>query len=147
MGDKVRIRAIYGGANAIQAIGIAQIVATGLLGAVLALTIRKHSPEIALLITLTTALLIFFMLMPWLAETVALLSQLNDMLGVSMPYISLVLKAIAVAYIAEIGSQVCQDAGEATVSAKIDMAGKLIIMVIAAPVLLDLVHIIMGLTL
>ena len=53
-----------------------------------------------------------------------------------------VLKITGIAYIAEFGAEICRDAGEGAIAAKIEMAGKVIIIALAVPIitsLLDLV--------
>ena len=43
---------------------------------------------------------------------------------------------IGVAYLAEFGAQVCRDAGENSIAAKIEFAGKIIILIMAVPILM-----------
>jgi len=121
------------------AMGIFQVVATGVLGAVLAITIKKQSPEIALIITIASSVLIFLMVLPMLTEVVGVLSRVGEMLDGGMQYVSLAFRVIGVAYIAELGASVCADAGETAIAAKIDLGGRVIIMVLAMPVVIDIV--------
>jgi stage III sporulation protein AD len=79
-------------------------------------------------------------------ETVGVLQRIGTMLDGGMPYIGIAIKVIGVAYMAELGASVCQDAGESAVAAKIELAGRVMLLVLAMPVLMDLVNIIMGLT-
>jgi stage III sporulation protein AD len=49
---------------------------------------------------------------------------------------------ILLPYIAEFGAEICKDAGESAIASKIELAGKVIIVVMAVPIitsLLDLV--------
>jgi stage III sporulation protein AD len=125
--------------------GILQIIATGILCAVLALTIKKQSPEIALLITVASAVLLFIMVLPELAYAMGVFSQLGEMLDGGARYVGLVLRVIGVAYMAELGASVCADAGESAIAAKIDLAGRMVILVMAMPVVIDIVGIVTGL--
>ena len=125
--------------------GIFQIVATGVLCAILAITIKKQSPEIALIITIASSVLIFLMLLPMLAETVTALSRVGAMLDGGMQYVSLALRVIGVAYMAELGASICADAGESAIAAKIDLGGRVIIMVLAMPVVLEVLAVVTGL--
>ena len=45
----------------------------------------------------------------------------------------------------QFGAQLCADAGEGTVAAKIELAGKILMMTAAAPVLIGLLELVMGL--
>jgi len=125
--------------------GIFQVVATGVLSAVLAITIKKQSPETALIITIAASVLIFLMILPMLAQAVGVLTNVGAMLDGGMQYVSLALRVIGVAYMAELGSSVCADAGETAIAAKIDLGGRVIIMVLAMPVVIDILTSVMGL--
>ena len=125
--------------------GIFQVVATGVLCAVLAITIKKQSPEIALIITIASSVLIFLMVLPMLTEVVGVLSQVGGLLEGGMQYVSLAFRVIGVAYMAELGASVCADAGESAIAAKIDLGGRVTIMVLAMPVVVEIVGIVLGL--
>jgi len=125
--------------------GIFQVVATGVLSAVLAITIKKQSPEIALIITIVASVLIFLMVLPMIAEVVGVLSNVGAMLDGGMRYVALAFRVIGVAYMSELGASVCADAGETAIAAKIDLGGRVIIMVLALPIVVDIVGIVVGL--
>jgi stage III sporulation protein AD len=97
------------------------------------------------MITIASSAVIFFMLLPMLAEVMGIMRYIGGLLGNGQPYVSLVVKVIGVAYLAELGASVCLDAGESAVAAKIELAGRVVILVIAAPVILDVAHVIIGL--
>ena len=125
--------------------GIFQVVGAGVLCAVLAITIKKQSPEIALIITIASSVLIFLMVLPMLTQVIGVLSQVGGMLDGGMQYVSLAFRVIGVAYMAELGASVCTDAGESAIAAKIDLGGRVIIMVMALPVVVDIVGVVLGL--
>jgi len=125
--------------------GIFQIVATGVLCAVLAITIKQQSPQIALLITIAASVLIFMMVLPMITQAIGVMTNVGALLDGGMQYVSLALRVIGVAYMAELGSSVCADAGETAIAAKIDLGGRVIIMVLAMPVVVDIVGAVVGL--
>ena len=125
--------------------GIIQVVMVGILSAVLALTIKKQSPEIAILITLAATVLIFFMVLPLLGEVIGVFNHVGQMMDGGMRYVGLALRVVGVAYMAELGASVCNDANETAIAAKIDLAGRVIILIMAMPVIADIVRIVTGL--
>ncbi len=124
---------------------IIQVVIIGVLSAVLAITVKRQSPDMAIMISIAACVLLFLMVIPMLAETVGILQRIGGMLDGGMPYVAIAVKVIGVSYMAELGASVCKDAGESAIAAKIDLAGRVILLVLAMPVLLDLVNIILGL--
>ena len=125
--------------------GIFQIIAVGILAAVLSITIKKQSPEIALLIAITASVLIFLMILPMLTEAIHMVNHLGSLADGQAAYVSLALRVVGVAYMAELGASVCNDAGETAVAAKIDLAGRVIILVMAMPIVMDILRIVTGL--
>lgn len=54
-------------------------------------------------------------------------------------YLNIILKVVAIAYLAEFGCQLCEDAGEKAIGSKVQWVGKVMIFVIASPIILALV--------
>ena len=125
---------------------IAQIVAVGIISVILIITIRKQNAEFALLISIMASIIIFFMIMPFLGQAVELLKDIAGLMDTNVQYIGLILKIIAIAYIAEFGAQICIDAGETAVASKIELAGKVLILITSSPVLYGLVDLIKAMT-
>jgi stage III sporulation protein AD len=64
-----------------------------------------------------------------------LFRDLAEKANISQIYLNTVLKIIGIAYVTEFGAQVCRDAGEGAVAGKIEFAGKILIMVMAIPII------------
>lgn len=60
--------------------------------------------------------------------------ELSREAGVRPLYVSVVLKAIGIAYVTSIGASLCRDAGEDAVGAVVELAGKVSILILALPV-------------
>ncbi len=122
-----------------------RIIALGLVGTVFAVLLKKENPQIALLITAVTGILIFGLVCTPLADLIALLRETAEKAGVGSGYFAVVLKVIGIAYLTQFGAQLCADAGESAVAAKIELAGKILMMTAAAPVLTGLLDMVIGL--
>jgi len=117
---------------------IMQIVAVGIIAGVMSLAIKKQAPEIALLISIAAAVLIFFMVLPKLSAVFAVLGTVADRIRGDMGFIGTLLQITGIAYIAEFGSQICKDAGEGAIATKIELAGKVMIIVASTPIIMAL---------
>ncbi len=120
---------------------MAQIVAIALVATVLCIMIKEQRPEISLLIAVVTGVLIFMSICDRLSILLSLLEETAQKAG----YFAIVLKVTGIAYLAQFGMQLCADAGQTSIASKIELAGKVMIMVISAPVLLSLLDVVMGL--
>ncbi len=122
---------------------IIQVAAIGIIGAMLSITIKKQTPEIALVISIAASVLIFFMVIPKISAVFELLEKISSNISGGTGFVPVILKIIGIAYIAEFASQICTDAGEGAIASKIDLAAKVLIMVLSAPIILTLLDLIM----
>lgn len=123
---------------------IIQIVVIGLVSTILIITIKKYTPEFAMLVSMATCIIIIFMLFPKLVFVLDVLKKISESINTKTDYIGIIFKIIGVTYVTEFGSMICQDAGENAIASKIDIGGKILIMAISAPVLLSLLDIIIN---
>jgi stage III sporulation protein AD len=65
--------------------------------------------------------------------------------NVNMMYVETILKIIGIAYIAEFGSQITKDAGQGAIASKIEMAGKILILIMAIPILTVIIETVISL--
>jgi stage III sporulation protein AD len=119
---------------------IMQITAIGLVTALLVIIVKQQRPDIAMLISLTAGSIIFILLLGNIKIIASSVENMALKANLESVYITTVLKVIGIAYIAEFGSQVCKDAGEGTIASKIELAGKILIMVLALPILTALME-------
>lgn len=124
---------------------ISKIIALGLVGTVFSVLLKKENPQIAMLVAAATGILIFLMLCAPLRELLVLLRETAEKAGVGEDYFGIVLKVIGIAYLTQFGAQLCADAGESAIASKIELAGKVLMMTVAAPVLTGLLEMVMGL--
>jgi stage III sporulation protein AD len=120
---------------------IMKIVMVGIVATVLAVLLREEKPEIALVVSIVTGLVIFVFLITKLNAVMSVLKYFASKANIDILYFSTILKVIAIAYITEFGAQICRDAGETAIATKVELAGKVLIMVIAIPILAALMDI------
>lgn len=120
---------------------IMKIVIVGIIAAVLAVLLKEEKPEIAILVSIVTGLVIFVFLITKLNSVMSVLKYFASKANIDVLYFSTILKVIAIAYITEFGAQICRDAGEGSIATKVELAGKVLIMVIAIPILAALMDI------
>jgi stage III sporulation protein AD len=114
---------------------IIQIVGLGFIVTLLILIIRSQRPEIAVQLSITLATVIFLLVLAKIEVVLNLFRDLADKASISQMYLNTILKIIGIAYITEFGAQVCRDAGEGAVAGKIEFAGKVLVMVMAIPII------------
>jgi stage III sporulation protein AD len=114
---------------------IIQIVGIGLIATVLILVIRDQKPMFAFLLAAFTGIYVFLFLIGKIESVIAMLETLADRSGIPGIYLETILKIIGIAYIAEFGAQIVRDAGQESIASKIEFAGKVLILVMAVPII------------
>ncbi len=78
-----------------------------------------------------------------IAALIAAVRKIASYAGAETLYIETVLKAVGVAYISEFIANIARDAGQQALAAKMEMAGKIIIMALILPILTLLIETVM----
>lgn len=123
---------------------ILQIAGLGIIATILTITIKKDKPEISLQISIVTGLIIFLFIVSKLGYVVKVLNDLASKVNIDFVYMSVILKVVGIAYITEFASQISRDAGEGSIAEKIELAGKVIIMVISIPIVMALLDMVIN---
>lgn len=110
------------------------MVAIALVTVALLTILRPQRPEMAVFLSLAVGIAILLLVLGRLGAVVQLLQQMALKANVNFEYLNLVLKIVGVAYLAELGAQVARDAGEGALAAKVELAGKVIILALAVPI-------------
>lgn len=124
---------------------IIQIAALGLIVTVLALILKEQKPMFAFLLVTFAGIAIFLFLLGKISTVIRVLEQLADRSQVNHAFFITILKIIGIAYIAEFGAQVVRDAGQESIASKIELAGKILIMVMAIPIITVIIETVMKL--
>jgi stage III sporulation protein AD len=114
---------------------IIQIVGLGLIATVLILVIKEQKPIFAFLLATFTGIIIFLFLINQVRIVIQTLELLAEKSNVNMIFLKTILKIIGIAYIAEFGAQIVRDAGQESIASKIELAGKMLILVMAVPII------------
>lgn len=124
---------------------IIQIVGLGLAATILLVVLRGQSPQIAFLLALLVGVFIFIFLLDKISLVISLLERLSVQAGVEMIFLQTILKIIGIAYIAEFAAQIAKDSGEGSIASKIELAGKILILVLALPIVQRVVETVLNL--
>lgn len=86
----------------------------------------------------------FLLLIDQIHSILKMIERVASEAKVSNVYVETLLKIIGIAYIAEFGAQITKDAGQGAIASKIELAGKILILVMAIPILTVVIETILG---
>lgn len=114
---------------------LARIVGLGLVLVIVLTFLRDRYPAVAVQLMMAFVAGVALLLVPSLNRIVGVFADLGARAQVNTAYVDAVLRVIGVAYIASFGAQMCKDAKEEALASVIELAGKVIIALLALPVL------------
>lgn len=116
------------------------VCAVGVIGALLAVTVRGIRPEFALLISLITGAFILFGITKDLGGVLAEFERIAEEYGVGGQYIKIAFKICTTAYISEFAKQLCGDANESAIGVKIELFAKISVIIMALPMIAEFLN-------
>ncbi len=118
---------------------ILQMVGFGLVATVIATVIRPHAPQFAMMITMVAGTILLLMVISHISTVIAPLQDLANTARLNHGFVGTVVKIIGIAYIVEFAAQLARDAQEGALATKIELAGKVGIVVLALPIVMSVV--------
>ena len=119
---------------------IVKVVAMAFVALFIMMLLKNTKNELNPLVAITTGALIFFIVIDPLKEIITFLQTIADKANIDTVYIGIVLKILAIAYIASFSSSLCRDANVDSLAGQIDFAGRIMILVLAIPILMAVLN-------
>lgn len=124
---------------------VVQLVGFGVAAAVLTLTLRSQRPELGLLMALAAGLIIFAMIVQRLQGLVTVMGSMAQTAALPSSLLWLLLRVVGISYLGEFGAQMCRDAGESGIAAKVELGARILVLGMSVPVLLALMRLMLEL--
>lgn len=97
---------------------------------------ESKKEELAVQISICAGILIFLFMISKITSVMNLLQQLALKANIDFIYLTTVFKILGIAYLASFCSEICKDAGQGSIASKVEFAGKILILVLAIPILM-----------
>ena len=117
-----------------------QVVAFILVALFVYLILKEKKSDISVLLLLAAGLLVFLFCISQIQGIIDFLKNISDKAGIDTVYFKIVLKILAIAYLASFASEICKDAGASSLASKVEFAGKIFILSLAIPILMAVLN-------
>ncbi len=121
------------------------IASSALIAAVLSVVLKQYKPEYSMFISIAAGVLIFLVVLAVIDPILDFIGELTDKAGLDGIYGEVLIKSLAICYITQLACASCKDAGESAIAGKLQIAGKIAILLIALPMFRSLTEIVTGL--
>lgn len=122
-----------------------KVVGIGILISVIVVIIKQIKPELAVPTLVAGSVVMLLFILQYFTDVLSFLNVVVEKTGIDQELFNIVLKIVAVGYLIEFGAGVCADSGNPSIADKIMLGGKLLILVLALPILQSLLNIVVGL--
>lgn len=114
---------------------IVKAAAVGASCAVLGLVIKKSSPELALLLSIAGALMIFSLMLTAAENIKSFAETVADSVNLAPASVSAVFKTVGIGITARLSADVCKDAGQSAAASGIELVGAVSALYAALPLM------------
>lgn len=122
-----------------------KIIAVGLITCFATMIIKPVRSDFAVFIALAGGLIIIILIVGYLTGITNAFNTIIASTGLDSSLYKLLLKIIGVAYLLEFTSSICSDTGNSSLGDKILLGGKIVLTVMALPIVMSILEIVTGL--
>lgn len=114
---------------------IFQLVGVAFVTAVAAILVKSTKPELALVVTIAGSIILLLFALEIFRGSMNIFTQIAEATGLSASIVKTLLKMVGIGYIVEFSAGVLHDFGQDSLADKLIFCGKIIILVLAVPIL------------
>lgn len=105
--------------------------------------IKKYNKDYAILLSAVTGIFILFLIFSKAMPVVEEIKRLAEIAHVNQKYIGILLKCTGICFVTQFASDCCDDAGEKSLANKVELAGKISILIVAIPLFTNISDIVL----
>jgi len=114
---------------------LVKAAAIGVSGAVIAILLKKNTPEISALVSVSAAVAILILTLDKFLDISGFISELVETAGLTSAVVSPVVKTVGIGLITRLSSDICKEAGQATASTVVETAGSIAAVTVVLPLM------------
>ena len=122
-----------------------KIMFIALIGITASLILKNVNSQFSFAAVVVTGVIIISMLYVDIGNVVSVFNAFGSDYGLSNEHIKLLLKVLGISYITQFGSAVAEECGEKFIAKKIEFAGRIFVISLSIPILLNLMNTVIGL--
>lgn len=119
-----------------------KIMGVAIVTSVAAILLKSTKPELSFAVTVTGVIVILLFIVDAMRELTSVFYVIAEITGVENGLLKLLLKIVGVGYITEFGTGVLQDFGSSAIADKVALGGKLMIVLLALPIMRGLLQLV-----
>lgn len=124
---------------------IVKILAIAILVCIVASVIKQVKPELAISVVVLGGAILLIYILNYFTSIFNLFNEIISKTGINKDLFSIIIKIIGVGYLVEFSADLCSDSGNNAIADKVILGGKIIIFIMAIPIIENLFNIVLEL--
>ena len=112
---------------------ITMIFGTGIVIAVISVIVGGIKPEYGMLIGVCGSVLLLIAAMPGIEKLMSMVMNTAENAQINLSYVGIVIKASGISCISSVCSALCRDMGQTAIATKLELAGRIAIVLTSVP--------------
>ena len=114
---------------------IFQLVGIAFITAVAAILVKSTKPELAVVITIAGSIILLLFVFEVFRGNISLFTDIAEATGLNATIVKTLLKMVGIGYLVEFSAGILSDFGQNSLADKLIFCGKILILVLAVPIL------------
>ncbi|MBQ3048566.1 MAG: stage III sporulation protein AD [Oscillospiraceae bacterium] len=115
------------------------VIGLGVIGAVLAVLLSQYRAEYAILISIAVGIAILYSVFRNAWQITNELESYIALAGINRDFIITLLKSLGICFLVQFASDICKDMGQTAIAGKVELAGKITVLISALPLFSELI--------
>lgn len=124
---------------------IFQLVGIAIITAIAALLLKGTKPELAFAVTIAGGIILLLFAFEIFKGSLTIFQKITDATGIESSIVKILLKMVGIGYLVEFSAGVLNDFGQNGLGDKLVFCGKIIVLVLAVPILESVLNLIVKL--
>lgn len=107
--------------------------------------LKKYVPEYALVISILIGIILIFFIINNITPVIYKVKDMINLSNLPHEYCLIIFKALGICFLTQFVSDLCRDSGESAMSSKVELIGKLSIIMSSLPLFEEIIHITLNL--
>lgn len=122
-----------------------KIISIALITCVATLIVKPVRTDFAIFISIVGGIIVLFYALSYLSNIFDIFNNIFQVTGINSSLYAVVFKIIGIGYLAEFTASICNDTGNSSLGDKVLLGGKIIILVMALPIVTSILNIVVEL--
>ena len=120
-----------------------KIISIAVITCIACLIVKPIRSDFAILISIVGGIIVLFYTVSYLSQIFDVFTEIFNISGINASIYSIILKIIGIGYLTEFTAGICNDTGNSSLADKVLLGGKVVILVMAIPIVTSILEIVM----